>query len=425
MNLKFIAFILVGILWGSQLYAQEEISFLKKYSVEIAIDPANENYTDLLELKKYIGDSRIVLLGEQSHGDGTTFSTKVRLIKFFHEKMGFEVLAFENGFMECSLAWDQIKKGSSVESSLKNTIYPLWSRTQEFAPLYPYIEKKVRSASPLIVTGFDPQLPNIAKTTRSEILREFDAYLKSKNRGLGDSTITQNFVYNFNSLESNRQPYDSSIIKKMSFPLFKITLKKIVTDLTAGTEPEDIRWNLFFNSTLAYLPELVARTKSLSEFHDSRVNGDELRDSVMAVNLMDIARRLYPGKKIIVWAASSHISKNFSKNMGHFLEKRFPETIYTIGFTTSSGSFRQFTTNKNERLPEIKTGSFEHLFLQTDKQNFFMDLKTNSQTKKGKWLTDERIMRPFGYVDVSRDWTKNFDGIIFNKKMQPSHMVKY
>src|SRR4051794_32388463 len=37
------------------------------------IDMADDNFSDLAPLRTAIGDARIVLLGEQTHGDGTTF----------------------------------------------------------------------------------------------------------------------------------------------------------------------------------------------------------------------------------------------------------------------------------------------------------------------------------------------------------------
>src|SRR5690349_16563489 len=85
-------------------YSQREVEYLKTHGVEISIDSADEDFTDLVPLKAFFGNARIVLLGEQSHGDGTTFSTKIRLIKFLHDRLGFEVLAFENGIFDSFLA---------------------------------------------------------------------------------------------------------------------------------------------------------------------------------------------------------------------------------------------------------------------------------------------------------------------------------
>ena len=47
-----------------------------------------------------IGDARIVLLGEPSHGAGTAFAAKVRLVKLLHERLGFDVLAWESGLID-------------------------------------------------------------------------------------------------------------------------------------------------------------------------------------------------------------------------------------------------------------------------------------------------------------------------------------
>src|SRR5690606_14693133 len=41
---------------------------------------------DLRALERAIGDARIVLLGEQNHGDGATFMTKARIVEHLHYK---------------------------------------------------------------------------------------------------------------------------------------------------------------------------------------------------------------------------------------------------------------------------------------------------------------------------------------------------
>ena len=63
--------------------------FVKQSSVEVkSILPDNEDYSDLESIGNAIGDSRLVMLGEQDHGDAPTFLAKSRLIKYLHEKKG-------------------------------------------------------------------------------------------------------------------------------------------------------------------------------------------------------------------------------------------------------------------------------------------------------------------------------------------------
>ena len=52
-------------------------------------------------------------LGESGHGVREFNLAKVRLIRFLHEEMGFDVLAFESGLFEC---WQAERMHSSNAS---------------------------------------------------------------------------------------------------------------------------------------------------------------------------------------------------------------------------------------------------------------------------------------------------------------------
>lgn len=78
---------------------------IKKYVVENTkfisnIDPLSSEYNDLEPIGAAIGDAQVVMLGEQDHGDAPALLAKIRLLKYLHEKKGFNVLAFESDFMD-------------------------------------------------------------------------------------------------------------------------------------------------------------------------------------------------------------------------------------------------------------------------------------------------------------------------------------
>jgi erythromycin esterase len=82
----------------------EKIHWLSEHAVPVRlIVPENEDFSDLMPLVQWIGGSRVVALGEVTHGDGAMFLAKTRLVRFLHEVMGFDVLAWEAGFFDVPL----------------------------------------------------------------------------------------------------------------------------------------------------------------------------------------------------------------------------------------------------------------------------------------------------------------------------------
>jgi erythromycin esterase len=64
------------------------------------ITPTDDDFSDLEPLVAKIGSSRLVMLGEHTHNDGATFLAKARLLRFLHQRLGFDVLAWEGGFLD-------------------------------------------------------------------------------------------------------------------------------------------------------------------------------------------------------------------------------------------------------------------------------------------------------------------------------------
>ena len=137
---------------------ETHVQWLKTHAIPIAsVDPSQEDFADLEPLKELIGDARIVQLGEQSHGDGVCFETKTRLIKFLHQEMGFDVIAFESGLYDCRKAWEAYRRGDNVMSAASDGVFGIWTGSSQTAELWNYIGRKVESDNPLELCGFDCQ----------------------------------------------------------------------------------------------------------------------------------------------------------------------------------------------------------------------------------------------------------------------------
>ncbi|HVG43276.1 MAG TPA: erythromycin esterase family protein, partial [Longimicrobium sp.] len=137
-----------------------------------SLSVADRDFSDLQPLKAAIGSSRVVLLGEQSHGDGTTFLAKARLIAFLHQEMGFDVLAWESGLWDVRQVWQHVQAGEAVLPASRRGVFGIWTGSQEVLPTLDYVQETVGTAHPLELAGFDNQLTGTLARDSLHLLME-------------------------------------------------------------------------------------------------------------------------------------------------------------------------------------------------------------------------------------------------------------
>lgn len=140
------------------------VSWLRKHAIAVrSVDPSDDDLRDLEPLRHAIGDARVVLLGEGSHGDGTTYLAKTRLIKFLHERMGFDLLAFESSMYDVAKAWQRIRAGEDARTAMARGVFFI-PDVQQGIRLIDYIGRRARADRPLEIAGVDPQLAATGST---------------------------------------------------------------------------------------------------------------------------------------------------------------------------------------------------------------------------------------------------------------------
>lgn len=97
--------------------AGRQVTWLRQHALKArSLDPSDEDFADLEPQGEAIGDARFVLLGEASHGEGATSLAKGRLLRFLHQRKGFDLPAWEAGFYDCANAgrWSGFSSSSAI-----------------------------------------------------------------------------------------------------------------------------------------------------------------------------------------------------------------------------------------------------------------------------------------------------------------------
>jgi erythromycin esterase len=162
------------------------------------------------------------------------------------------------------------------------------------------------------------------------------------------------------------------------------------------------------------------------------VEAAAFRDEQMGDNLIWLANEWYPGRKIIVWAATFHNIRNIGAidsrmpdldytkavTMGHRVWEALGDEVYNLGFTAYEGEAAPWFADSAQTLAVPEEGSFEDLLAKAGLQNAIVDFRGAGPALS--WLSERMVSRPLGYGEMEANWTANLDGMFFNRVMERS-----
>jgi erythromycin esterase len=415
---------------------EARIAWLKQHAIPLrSIDPADEDFTDLEPLRAAIGDARIVQLGEQSHGDGATFHAKARLIKFLHQKMGFDVLAFESGLYDCRKAWQMLKSGTKSYEAFQHGVFGIWTASEQAQPLIDYVGKQAATNRPLELCGFDCQFT--ARASQAHLLNDVKSLLTQLPAGSLDTTTEKVLLEGLEAMVTHTAPSDEALSKKRKQAITAFAGALNTAQPSDQLSADELSfWKQYAASLIAeWEHQWLAREAMDTE---SQRKSGYVRDSQMAKNLTWLAREAYPQRKIIVWAASYHLMRNPSGvhplgnrlpadfyrdavTMGDGVSKELATTSYTLAFVAAEGTAGRFGMPPF-KVPPPESGSLEDLLAAAGQTNAIIDFRRLDNS--GAWLRQALAARPLGYGYMVADWTNVFDGIVFTRTMFPATLAE-
>ena len=419
-------------------------------TVEVSTDPAwdqwvrTNHYTirsltstrtdDLKFLKTVIGNRRLVQLGESGHGVREFNMAKVRLIRFLHEEMGFDVIAFESGLFECWKA-NELAATSTAELTMRRCPFGVW-HTDEVIKLFEYIRETKSTARPLILAGVDVQMSSTqmqfkyAPPILTEVVGKIDPAYAAR------LAILEDGFYGEYSAARSSAPLDPARLPEIMIAL----------DERMGYSAKYDSLRVFLDANASALAAayaanpgipLVARQLAFSRVQNilqgkspTFNGGSTTRDRGMADNVDFLLDRLYPGKKIMVWAHNAHIMHSrstmtmigtpttFPQSMGAFISTRRRADVYTIGLFM----YRGFAANNAGQSYSIRPplpGSLEATLYRARKQWTFVDMLSQSRTAANSWMFDPIPGKEWGTNEMRFAPRAQFDGILFIDTVNP------
>jgi erythromycin esterase len=405
-----------------------KIEWLSKNAVPVrSIDPDDDDFADLMPMKDILGNAKIVMLGEASHGDGATFYAKQRFVRFLHEVMGFDILAWESRFF----AMEEMNR--ELESGQPIWIDSAWDESGVTKPIYQYSRATLKTDRPLRHTGVDiifgyPRARGIDRY-RERLFKFLDAEGPNLISPSDHRMISEFFLTVQKGSYSPSEEESANVRAAISRMRENLCEKATIV--------QDRREIEYFAKTLedlaAYEQHLI-----LSNSMDMPRGFPEnmlFRSRKMGENLIWLAKEWYPEQKIIVWAANRHVARNVSsikilrpdtyavavqlppeyREMGYFIHKELGQSVYSIAFVTYQG-----TRGRPEQKPmSIKSipGCIESLWHNTGHRYGFLDFRS---VRSDHWLCKPLLAHVDGGAIERAKWTNVFDSMFYIDTMFPA-----
>ena len=372
--------------------------------------PLEEHAHDYDPLFEQIGDARVVLLGEATHGTHEFYRERARITQRLITEKGFTVVAVEADWPDAYRVNRWIRgageDGSAAEALGDFQRFPTWMwRNAEILNLVDWLREynqELGEGRPRV--GFYGLDLYSMYTSISEVLRYLDET---------DPEAAQRARYRYGCFEhfgEDPQAYGYTTQMGITESCQDHALQQLVELRRLAGEarglPED---------ELFYAQQNARLVKNAEEYYRSmfsrRDSSWNLRDCHMADTLDALLAHFGPDAKAVVWEHNSHIGDARATQMGaegewtvgQLVRERRGDEAFLLGFTTHTGTVAAASDwdapveHKQVRpsLPE----SYEAVFHATGIPRFYLPLREGPAREA---LMEPRLERAIGVIYAPR-----------------------
>lgn len=349
------------------------------------------------KLSNAIGDARIVLMGEATHGTTEFYQARMLLSEYLIREKGFQAIAIEGDWASAYPVYAYLQgKGRTTRPENSLTAFKrfpewMWRNTTVLELIENLRRYNDEISAPSQKTGFyGLDLYCLNESMQSVIdyfkIHQPDAVHKvMENYACFDHINIEPQLYSY-LIEQNLK---HSCVKEVTTQLLEIQ-RLAFQQIDHETEGNEQLFYALQNARVIKNAENYYR--SMFEPHHVTWN---IRDMHMADTLQNIMSHLEnnSGKpaKIIVWAHNSHVgdaratemSGQQEVNLGQLVRERFNSISFSLGFSTAEGTVMAASEwdgpGWQKKINAPIHGSCEWFFHALNEKNFILNLREDTE----------------------------------------------
>jgi protein-L-isoaspartate(D-aspartate) O-methyltransferase len=365
-----------------------------------AIDSA-----ELEPLLRRIGDARVVLLGEATHGSSEFYRMRERISRELIERKGFSFIAIEGDWPDAARIDHYVRHAETPPSEWTAFArFPTWMwRNQEVRNFVDWLRARnadVEADKRVAFHGLD--LYSLFNSIRSVLnyLDDVDpqtARVARQRYGCLTPWQSDPATYGHAALTRNYQTCEREVVSMLT---------DLMQKRRAYAEHDGERFlDAVQNARLIANAERYYRIM----YYGSRASWN-LRDSHMFETLQTLLNFHGPESKAIVWAHNSHVGDSSATematrgeyNIGHLCRQEFGNAAYSIGFGTDHGTVA--AASDWDGPMEVKVvrpsvpESYERLCHEAGVAQFMLHLRKPISAELAAGLLKPRLERAIGVI---------------------------
>jgi erythromycin esterase len=427
----------------SPVQGQESADLAAAWRPVRSVSPTDTVFDDLESLRTAIGAARVVMLGEASHGDGATFQAKSRIVRFLHQEMGFDVLVWEAGLLDAERLNRSFESGVDPAEASARMMSGGWARSLDTRPLFEYVATTWRTDVPLRMSGFDMSRPPSGVENTAEIFSRIVERAGSSARidsAVVLATALSERTYGFFNPADTAVAPDRRLAEREATAILLRTLERHRTSYVSVFGEEEYLLSVqALRSLLAFEWFRWLAARGMYGGNDELIwRARTHRDVEMARLLSWLLGDRYAGRKVIVWAATSHLIARYGElatpsgdrypfegaiRMGDLLHRALPsDSVFTIGFTAFRGmTGTRFESGREPNVDPIGEAppdatTLEGILHGTGDALGLLDMR--------RLPPEHALRRPIvswmlGYEPFLGRWDRLVDGVFFIEEMFP------